>query len=226
MQVERLGEKAVILRDLSCPAFELAKALNKLDPCAPLFSSEFRNFEEAVASYDTVGLYFSEAVNRLDGLHSILLDVVSSLINLGSVEPKIVQIPVCYDLGPDLKASAQILRMEAEDLISLHLGTEYRCYAVGFSPGFPYLGYLDDRIATLPRLPSPRLRVEPGAVGITGRQTAIYPSATPGGWNLIGRCPLRLVDVADNYFPIQAGDIVRFTRIDEREFSMQEGERL
>lgn len=182
--------------------------------------------EEAVASYETVGLYFSKPFASPDGLLASVSKVIGGLINTASPKPKLIQIPVCYELGHDLQAAANSLQISAEDLIELHLKTDYRCYAVGFSPGFAYLGYLDDRIATLPRLSSPRPRVEPGSVGITGRQTAVYPSPTPGGWNLIGKCPLTLVDVADNYFPIEAGDQIRFIRIDEQEFAKQEGGRL
>lgn len=255
MRMERLGEKAVILRDLSCPAFELARMLNGTrdegrgtkgnrkvgneetelhkdfavpSPCSPLHRGEFDppGFEEALASYETVGLYFSEPIENSDGLLADLSAVIANLSTSGSPEPKLIELPVCYELGPDLNAAAQALQMPTEELIDLHLKTEYRCYAVGFSPGFAYLGYLVDRIASLPRLSSPRPWVEPGSVGITGRQTAVYPSATPGGWNLIGKCPLSLVDVEDNYFPLEAGDQIRFIRIDDQEFAKRQGERL
>lgn len=257
MRIERLGEKAVILRDLPCPAFELARILNELphslvdadssgthhrvtentefhrEPAvkslrSPLHRGECESggFEEAVASYETVGLYFSKPVASPDGLLASVSKVIGGPINTASPEPKLIQIPVCYELGPDLAEAAKSLQIPTEELIELHLGTDYRCYAVGFSPGFAYLGYLNDRIASLPRLSSPRPRVEPGSVGITGRQTAVYPSSTPGGWNLIGKCPLTLVDVKDNYFPIEAGDQIRFVRIDDQEFAKQEGERL
>ena len=86
-------------------------------------------------------------------------------------------------------------------MIALHGGTRYTVYAIGFCPGFPYLGYLPDELAGVPRLPAPRLRVEEGSVGLTGRQTGIYTEVRPGGWNIVGRTPLRLVDVACEYFP-------------------------
>jgi len=99
-------------------------------------------------------------------------------------------------------------------------------YAVGFVPGFPYLGYLPAELCGVGRLPTPRLRVEPGSVGLTGRQTGLYPLARPGGWNLIGRTPLIVVDVADGFFPLRVGDAVRFERIDETRYRELEGERL
>src|SRR5262249_36917395 len=98
--------------------------------------------------------------------------------------------------------------------------------AIGFSPGFPYLGYLPTALCGVPRLTAPRLHVEPGSVGLTGRQTGIYPEARPGGWNLIGRTPLVLVDVVDGYFPLRTGDRVRFARNAEGEFRGRAGQRL
>jgi inhibitor of KinA len=111
-------------------------------------------------------------------------------------------------------------------VIRLHAATEYVVYAIGFCPGFPYLGYLPPELCGVPRLPAPRLRVEAGSVGLTGRQTGIYTQPRPGGWNLVGRTPLVLVDVADGYFPLRTGDRVRFARIDEAEYRRLEGERL
>jgi inhibitor of KinA len=92
-------------------------------------------------------------------------------------------------------------------------------------PGFPYLGYLPAELCGVGRLPSPRTRVEPGSVGLTGRQTGIYPLPRPGGWNLIGRTPLTIVDVAAGFFPLRVGDRVQFARIDEKRFAELEGER-
>jgi inhibitor of KinA len=120
----------------------------------------------------------------------------------------------------------QRIGLPADDIIRLHTETEYTTYAIGFCPGFPYLGYLPDALCGVPRLETPRLRVEAGSVGLTGRQTGIYPLPRPGGWNLLGRTPLELVNVADGYFPLRAGDRVRFERIDEREFAHLQGERL
>jgi inhibitor of KinA len=112
------------------------------------------------------------------------------------------------------------------DVIRLHTATEYAVYAIGFVPGFPYLGYLPPELCGVSRLPSPRVRVEAGSVGMTGRQTGVYPLPRPGGWNLIGRTPLTVVDVASGFFPLRVGDAVRFERIDERRYRELEGERL
>jgi inhibitor of KinA len=135
-------------------------------------------------------------------------------------------IPCCYEMGPDLARVAEQTGLSTDDVIRLHAGTEYVVYAIGFCPGFPYLGYLPRELCGVPRLPAPRLRVEAGSVGLTGRQTGIYTEARPGGWNLVGRTPLVLVDVAADYFPLSTGDRVRFARIDADEYRRLEGERL
>ena len=102
----------------------------------------------------------------------------------------------------------------------------YTVYAIGFCPGFPYLGYLPEKLTGVPRLESPRLKVEAGSGGLTGRQTGIYTEMRPGGWNIVGRTPLELVNVADGYFPIRTGDRVQFEPIDERRFQKMTGKRL
>ncbi len=113
-----------------------------------------------------------------------------------------------------------------EELIRLHSQTVYTVYAIGFCPGFPYLGYLPEGLAGVPRLPAPRIKVAAGSVGLTGRQTGIYTEERPGGWNIVGRTPLELVNVRDNYFPLETGDRVQFRRIDETGISKTGGERL
>ena len=135
-------------------------------------------------------------------------------------------IPVCYEMAPDLPRVCAHTGLSPDDVIRLHAGAAYTVYAVGFVPGFPYLGYLPPELCGVGRLPTPRLRVEPGSVGLTGRQTGLYPLPRPGGWNLIGRTPLVVVDVADGFFPLRVGDAVRFERIDEKRFGELEGERL
>jgi inhibitor of KinA len=107
--------------------------------------------------------------------------------------PRTVEIPVCYggEFGPDLEDVASHHGMTPERVVELHSGAAYLVYFLGFSPGFPYLGGLPDELAT-PRLPVPRKLVPAGSVAIGGSQTGVYPLASPGGWRLIGRTPLRL----------------------------------
>lgn len=139
---------------------------------------------------------------------------------------RLYEVPCCYDLGPDLERIAELCQCSVHEFVVLHSGEMYTVYAVGFVPGFPYLGYLAERIGKVPRLTSPRPRVEPGSVGVAGRQTGIYPSAVPGGWHLVGRTPLVIADLQSEFFPLRVGDRVRFRPIDVAEFHRLTGERL
>jgi inhibitor of KinA len=135
-------------------------------------------------------------------------------------------IPCCYEFGLDWPRLEEATRLGTDDIIRLHCGMVFTVYAIGFCPGFPYLGYLPNEITGVPRLPAPRLNVEAGSVGLTGRQTGIYTEQRPGGWNVVGRTPLELVNVRDEYFPLRIGDRVQFERIDTTAFRQLAGERL
>jgi len=131
-------------------------------------------------------------------------------------ESDIVTIPVCYggEFGPDLADVATHTGLSPDELIALHSEPLYLVYMIGFTLGFPYLGGMNPRIAT-PRLATPRTVVRAGSVGIAGNQTGVYPSASPGGWRLIGRTPLPLADPsADPPCLLRAGNRIRFVPID------------
>ena len=140
----------------------------------------------------------------------------------------LVSLPVYYspESGPDLQSLADRAELSIEDVIAIHQQTEYRVYAIGFAPGFAYLGEVDERIAA-PRLATPRQKVPRGAVAIADRQTAVYPAQSPGGWNLIGLCPQLMFDPsAEPSMPVQVGDRVTFRAIDREEFIALGGELL
>lgn len=139
---------------------------------------------------------------------------------------QLVTLPAWYssEAGPDLEALAERADLTPEEVIRLHSETEYRVYAIGFAPGFAYLGEVDPRIAA-PRLATPRRKVPRGAIAIADRQTAVYPAVSPGGWNLIGLCPSRMFDPdAQPSMPVQVGDRVRFEPIDRATFLELGGE--
>jgi KipI family sensor histidine kinase inhibitor len=142
-------------------------------------------------------------------------------IEEGTTQPgKEVRLPVYYspESGPDLEALADHAGLGIDEVISLHSATSYHVYAIGFAPGFAYLGDVDARISR-PRLDTPRTHVPQGAVAIANRQTAVYPAASPGGWNLIGLCPTKMFDAyADTKMPIQVGDSVKFEPVGRAEF--------
>jgi inhibitor of KinA len=138
--------------------------------------------------------------------------------------PRLVEILVCYggEFGPDLEKVASLHGLKPERVIELHSSQTYHAYFLGFAPGFAYLGDLPDALAT-PRLATPRRKVSAGSVGIAGKQTAVYPFATPGGWNLLGRTPLHMFQVDREPMELlDVGDEVRFRPITHEEFSALE----
>ena len=135
-------------------------------------------------------------------------------------EPRAVEIPVCYggEFGPDLEEVARLHGMTVEEVIALHTGDSYVVFFLGFAPGFAYMGDLPESLAT-PRLITPRKVVLAGSVGIAGRQTGVYPFATPGGWRLLGRTPLKMFQRDRTGMCLLAlGDLVKFVRISREHF--------
>jgi KipI family sensor histidine kinase inhibitor len=136
-----------------------------------------------------------------------------------------IVIPVLY-AGEDLHDVAARCKLSPLEVVTLHCSVEYHVFAIGFQPGFPYAGDLPPALAGLPRRESPRARVPAGSVAIAGRQTAIYPCESPGGWHLIGVTPLRIADPEIGHFPIRAGDRIQFQPIAVDEFQARRDERL
>jgi len=135
-------------------------------------------------------------------------------------QQNIVRIPVYYgeEVSPDTNAIAQKNSLTCEQVIEFHQAQIYHVYAIGFAPGFAYLGETDSRIA-MPRLSTPRKKVPKGAVAVADRQTAVYPAQSPGGWNLIGACPMPMFSPdAEPSMPLKTGDAVQFYAISKQEF--------
>jgi inhibitor of KinA len=157
-------------------------------------------------------------------LEEILKHYLERLRDVALPEPRQVEIPVCYggEYGPDLIEVGEIHRMTAAQVIDLHSSNTYVVYFLGFVPGFAYLGELPEALVT-PRLETPRRRVPPGSVGIAGRQTGVYPVATPGGWRLLGRTPMSMFQPDRNGLSLLSiGDRVRFTPISPEQFTSPE----
>lgn len=176
-------------------------------------------YRSILINYDPVKISYGEMVETLNGLSK------SDKAN-ESDEVRLIEIPTLYgkEYGPDIDFVAENANLSVDEVIKIHSGTDYLVYMMGFIPGFTYLGGLDPRIAT-PRLKSPRLKIEPGSVGIAGSQTGMYPLESPGGWQLIGRTPLKLFD--DTKEPpvfIQAGDYIRYVSINKEEYDKIEKE--
>lgn len=184
----------------------------------PAFASVAVHYDPALVPGDSSVLPYSRMVS--------LLEESLAGVRPNELEPaRVIDIPVCYGgpFGPDLEDVAQQHDLHAGQVIDIHAGGEYVVYMVGFMPGFAYLGGLSNRIAT-PRRASPRALVPAGAVGIGGQQTGVYPLESPGGWNLIGRTPLRIFDLSRQRAALLVtGDHVRFRPITPAEFESNPG---
>jgi KipI family sensor histidine kinase inhibitor len=178
---------------------------------------------DVVLAYRSVAVFAAAGHDDLVELESRLRAVKSSA-ERRDVGRRLV-IPVLYD-GADLDIVADRLKLTVAEVIAIHSSVDYDVFAVGFLPGFPYAGYLPPALAGLPRRDSPRLQVPAGSVAIAGKQTAIYPRQSPGGWHLLGTTPLCIAEVEAGYFPIQAGDRIRFQPISAGEFETRRHERL
>jgi inhibitor of KinA len=155
-------------------------------------------------------------------LETNLRGYLDRLQDLRLPEPLEVEIPVCYggEYGPDLNDVAALHGILPAEVIELHTSTVYVAYFLGFVPGFAYLGELPEALVT-PRLATPRKSVAPGSVGIAGKQTGVYPLATPGGWRLIGRTPVAMFRPdRDGMNLLAIGDRVRFTAISSKQFTI------
>ena len=200
-----------ISREVNRKVHALADALGKsslpgLGEPVPTYRSLLVHYDPLRLSCDEVKAFVSEALQKCE--------------ERPPPEPRVVEIPVVYggEFGPDIEFVAEHNGLLVEEVIRLHSGATYTVYMLGFAPGFAYLGGMPDAIAT-PRLETPRTLAPAGSVGIAGEQTGIYPIATPGGWRLIGRTPLKLFDPErDPPTLLQAGDLVRFVPISEGEY--------
>jgi inhibitor of KinA len=180
---------------------------------------------DAVVGYCSVTVYFDPLRVNPERLEEALLETAADIGDVGIREAGSIDIPVAYGgaLGPDLGDVARFGGCTEEEVIARHAAVAYRVYLVGFVPGFAYMAEVDPRIAA-PRRASPRTAVPAGSVAIAGGQTGIYPDVTPGGWNIIGRTPMRPFDAtrADPAL-FKAGDRVRFRPISESDFAAHRG---
>ncbi len=183
---------------------------------------------DVVTTYRSVAVYFDPLRTSYDTLLG-RLEHEATHVESDDVDVRpAVEVPVCYggDCGPDLEAVAAFARLSTDEVVGLHARGLYRVFMLGFVPGFAYMGTVDQRIAA-PRHSTPRVRVPLGSVGIAGVQTGIYPAETPGGWQLIGRTPLKPFD-ADRAEPFlfKPGDHVKFVPIGRAEFDRLGGARV
>lgn len=231
MQITPLGDNALVL--------ELGTAIDESTHrrvqtvWRTLAAAPLPAVRELVPAYTTVTVFYdpwaavqagASALGIADWLGGLVRERLKNPPKMEKVKPRVVDVPVCYggEFGPDLARVAAQGKLSPEDVIKRHAKAEYLVHLIGFAPGFPYLGGLPKELHT-PRHAKPRMSVPPGSVGIGGGQTGIYPLATPGGWNLIGRTPLRVFrPEANPPVLLAAGDRVRFRAITPAEFAQLE----
>lgn len=207
--VAPLGDEALLVTFATAISWEAgARVRGAAERIRGLGRSEIT---DVVPSYTTLGVYYDGSAIGYSALAELLAPLLVGQDAPPESVASVIQIPVRYD-GPDLAEVAERTGLTVDEVIERHSARSYRAYASGFQPGFAYLGDLDEALA-LPRRSSPRLRVPPGSVAIAGRQTAVYPLQTPGGWHIIGNTSLRMFDATrDRPALIRPGDEVRFVR--------------
>ncbi|MCI2947680.1 inhibitor of KinA [Staphylococcus caledonicus] len=191
----------------------LSKNISAIKDIVPSYRAIMVNFDNELIDYE-------ELIKRLD------LDNIEHLDLNTKTEKRVIHIPVLYnsEVGPDLEEVANHNDLTVEDVIDIHSSNEYLVYMLGFMPGFPFLGGLDERLHT-PRRSEPRVKIDAGSVGIANNQTGLYPSNSPGGWQIIGRTPLKVFDQYSEPMTLyEAGDYIKFYAIDESTFKKIETE--
>jgi inhibitor of KinA len=235
MEIIPLGDSALVVR--VCEQIEDAPE-ETLDEVLRVFrllqSAAIPGVIELAPAYTSVAVFFDPiAVLKSNGAATGVLDQLATRIRSAiesasrrrrrrsaPADPRLIEIPVCYDpeFGSDLDRVAEHTKLSEHEIVDLHSKPEYRVACIGFVPGFTFLAGLSKNLAT-PRLDVPRKEIPPGSVGIGGAQTGIYPLRSPGGWNLIGRTPLKLFDPSESPPTLlHPGDRVRFRAITREEF--------
>ena len=228
--IKPLGDSALIVQlgeGMDPSIHEKVRSLSVL-----LQEQPFEGFIESVPAYNNVTIHYNpytrtsftpgkkKDISSFQKVSTYMKKLMQQIGEEQSFEERIITIPVYYggEFGPDLEYVATYNGMSAEEVIRIHTENEYLVYMIGFAPGFPFMGGMNEAIAT-PRKDTPRLSIAPGSVGIAGKQTGVYPLETPGGWQIIGRTPknLFLPDLSPPTL-LQSGDKIKFVRISLEEY--------
>ena len=191
-----------------------------------LEKAQINGIVEVIPSYCQVNVIYDSEIFYYEEIMDKLYEISNSYSEIRIPEPQTVKIPVLYGgvYGPDIENVARVNDLSTEQVIEFHSSGRYLIYMLGFTPGFPYLGGMNEKIAA-PRLKEPREKIWAGSVGIAGNQTGIYPIASPGGWQIIGRTPLKLFDQDRKpEILLKSGDYISFYPITLEEYLEMGGE--
>lgn len=208
--IKPLGDSALLVQlgdEIDIAINQRVHALNAL-----LQTKQIPGILEMVPSYCTLTVHYDPLLLTFDQAVHWVQDEMDRMADSINRTPRRIEVPVRYGgaSGPDLETVAVTKGISTADVIRIHSGREYTVYMMGFTPGFPYMGKLDERLV-MPRLETPRIKVEAGIVAIAGLQTGIYPLNSPGGWHLIGWTPIKLFDpISETPFFFAPGDVVKF----------------
>lgn len=215
------GDKAIVVEfgdiideDINRKVINLMKNIES--------SSLINSIYEMIPTYRSLMIIYNPLKITFNDLINSVKNIECNLKVLDKREKNVIKIPVLYgnDYGPDIDTVAKHNRLSIEEVIRLHSEAEYLVYMLGFTPGFTYLGGMNNKLET-PRLDNPRVKIPEGSVGIAGKQTGVYPIESPGGWQLIGRTPIKLYNPKrENPILLKAGDYVKFTPITKDEFNI------
>ncbi len=209
-----LGDSALLVElgdKIDSAVNQRVHALNAL-----LQANSIAGIIETVPAYCTLLIHYDPLLLTFDQVILWVRDKLTQVDDSLNRKPRQLEVPTRYGgaSGPDLEAVAVSKGISAADVVRIHSEREYTVYMMGFTPGFPYLGTLDERLI-MPRMETPRTLVKAGTVAIAGSQTGIYPLDSPGGWHLIGWTPLKLFDpISESPFLFTPGDIVKFTPLE------------
>lgn len=188
--------------------------------CTEIEQAGIKGVIEYIPTFCSVSVLYDCTEISAKKLKNTLAKILKNIKVASSRKARLFEIPVCYDdcFALDMGNVCEHSHLTRQEVIERHSGRDYLIYMLGFLPGFAYLGGMDESLAT-PRLDSPRSEIFEGAVGIGGEQTGIYPVASPGGWQLIGKTPLKVYDKErENPILYSAGDYIRFVPVDLDEF--------
>jgi len=234
LQINYLGDHALLISIHSSVSKETMAYIRHITAACKTLKNKHPWIKDIIPAYQTVTVvfditsyYLHQTTEPLFVFKKLLLTQLEALpvIN-NTINNKIIQVPVCYELdfGIDLAQMAAVKNTTIDEIIQIHSSEIYSVYCLGFMPGFAYMGNVPDKIQ-MARHPTPRTKVLAGSVGIAGPQTGVYPMDSPGGWQIIGRTPIKIFDPEPSKLALfQTGDRVQFYSIDRKIFDQMQAE--